>query len=592
MRDAVSARIDAGGLRSGRARAGLRPARGVHAAAGGARVDRRARPGAGRAGAHPRGRGAEEDLAQRAEYGSVPALLDAVGLLDGRVLAAHGVQLSDSDVALLASRGAAVAHCPGSNAKLAAGVARVTALRRAGVRVGLGTDGPASGDDLDLWAQARLAGLLARVASGGRRGADRGRAAADGHARRRGRDRPTRPRRPRAGRWADLVHVDLDDPAFAAPTTTRSSCPTWSGRAAPARRVTCGWPARRSWPGASRRGSTAPPPRPGSAPSPPACAPDPARPSSGGGSVGDELEAAVVAAAGGPAAAGCRAAAGLGDAAPPRPAAARPSGRGTGIGAVSGSRRKSPPGPPTAPAGPAPAAARRAARRGSGRGRSGCGGRPRPARACPTGRPVAFERVVSGPRIGHPSPPGSRCGRLLPPITGSPRRGNGSGHAYSPSGNPPIGCQPRLYTRLSMRAAPAAAVVAKIHPAASSPLPIHCDAPPIASSRPARGSRSGAACRRRTTGVEDRVLAVVDRRRRVAREPDAAEHREQHQPAHRQPGPIAEPDRPALQRAPAPPDQVGLGVAALWRAISTRSACSSSPTRRYAAASCSYGPGA
>jgi 5-methylthioadenosine/S-adenosylhomocysteine deaminase len=117
----------------------------------------------------------------------------------------------------LAVRGAAVAHCPGSNAKLAAGVARVTALRRAGIRVGLGTDGPASGDDLDLWTQARLAGLFARVTSGDAAAltarelllmATREGAAAIG------RDDlgALEP-----GRWADLVQLDLTDPAFVDP---------------------------------------------------------------------------------------------------------------------------------------------------------------------------------------------------------------------------------------------------------------------------------------------------------------------------------------------------------------------------------------
>jgi 5-methylthioadenosine/S-adenosylhomocysteine deaminase len=217
MRDDVSARIDAGGLRSGRIELGYGP----HAAY-------TLPPEAlASVGEHARARGAlvhihvaesaDEDLDQRAAYGSVPALLDAVGLLGGRVLAAHGVQLSDADVKLLASRGVAVAHCPGSNAKLAAGVARVTALRRAGVRVGLGTDGPASGDDLDVWAQARLAGLLARVSAGDAAAltaaelllmATRDGAAAIGRS-----DIGVL----EAGRWADLVHVDLDDPVFTDP---------------------------------------------------------------------------------------------------------------------------------------------------------------------------------------------------------------------------------------------------------------------------------------------------------------------------------------------------------------------------------------
>jgi 5-methylthioadenosine/S-adenosylhomocysteine deaminase len=177
--------------------------------------------------AHARERGAllhlhlaetrEEDAALRAEHGSVPALLDRLDVFGGRVLAAHGVHLTDDDIGLLAARGAAVAHCPGSNAKLAAGVAPVAALRRAGVRVGLGTDGPASGDDLDLWNQARLAGFLARVTSGDAAAltapelllmATRGGAAAIG------RDDlgALEP-----GRWADLVHVDLADPAFVDP---------------------------------------------------------------------------------------------------------------------------------------------------------------------------------------------------------------------------------------------------------------------------------------------------------------------------------------------------------------------------------------
>ncbi|MDN5859381.1 MAG: amidohydrolase family protein, partial [Pseudonocardia sp.] len=169
MRDEVSARIDAHGVRSGpgdRVEFGYGP----HAAytlpvEALASVAEHALARDALVHIHV-AESAQEDLDQRAAHGSVPALLDEVGLLDGRLLAAHAIQLSDADVALLGARGAGVAHCPGSNAKLAAGIARTTALRRAGARVGLGTDGPASGDDLDLWAQARLAGLLARVDAG------------------------------------------------------------------------------------------------------------------------------------------------------------------------------------------------------------------------------------------------------------------------------------------------------------------------------------------------------------------------------------------------------------------------------------------
>ncbi|SDP91258.1 amidohydrolase family protein [Lentzea jiangxiensis] len=156
-----------------------------------------------------------EDEAVRAEYGSVPALLKASDVLGGRVLSAHSVHLSDDDIALYASFGVGVAHCPGSNAKLASGIARVPEMLAAGVPVGLGTDGPASNDDLDLFEEARLAGLLARVSTmdatvlGAARAllmATRGGAAALGRS-----DIGAL----EAGRWGDVVHIAADDPAFA-----------------------------------------------------------------------------------------------------------------------------------------------------------------------------------------------------------------------------------------------------------------------------------------------------------------------------------------------------------------------------------------
>jgi 5-methylthioadenosine/S-adenosylhomocysteine deaminase len=97
-------------------------------------------------------------------YGvSAPALLAEAGALDGRVLAAHAVWLDGADLDLVAAHDVAVAHCPGSNGKLGAGVAPLRALLDRGVRVGLGTDGPASNDDLHLWDEMRLAALLARA---------------------------------------------------------------------------------------------------------------------------------------------------------------------------------------------------------------------------------------------------------------------------------------------------------------------------------------------------------------------------------------------------------------------------------------------
>jgi 5-methylthioadenosine/S-adenosylhomocysteine deaminase len=151
-----------------------------------------------------------EDVAQRERFGSVPAMLASLGVLGGRVLAAHGVHLSDSDIELFARMGVGVAHCPGSNAKLASGVARLVDLRSAGVSVGLGTDGPASNDDLDLWEEMRLAALLARLAAADATAltapdvlllATRGGAAALGRA-------DVGELAP--GTWADLVHVVAD----------------------------------------------------------------------------------------------------------------------------------------------------------------------------------------------------------------------------------------------------------------------------------------------------------------------------------------------------------------------------------------------
>lgn len=156
-----------------------------------------------------------EDVEQRKQYGSVPALLEKLGVLDGRVLAAHGVHLSDDDIALFARRGVGVAHCPGSNAKLASGTARLVDLLAAGVPVGLGTDGPSSNDDLDLWEEVQLAGLFARTTTGDATALTAGAAllaATRGGAEALHRDDigALEP-----GRWADIVHIDVDNPAFA-----------------------------------------------------------------------------------------------------------------------------------------------------------------------------------------------------------------------------------------------------------------------------------------------------------------------------------------------------------------------------------------
>lgn len=88
-----------------------------------------------------------------------------LGLLGPTTVLAHAVVLTDDEVARLGATATAVAHCPLSNMKLASGICRVVDLLAAGATVGLGTDGPSSSNDLDLFAAMRVAGLLAKVAS-------------------------------------------------------------------------------------------------------------------------------------------------------------------------------------------------------------------------------------------------------------------------------------------------------------------------------------------------------------------------------------------------------------------------------------------
>lgn len=220
MRDGISSWIDADGLRFG-------PGERVELGYGAHSAYTLSAEAVATTAAAARERGAllhihvaeavGEDDEVRAVYGSVPAMLETTGSLGGRVLAAHSIQMSDQDLEIFARHDVAVAHCPGSNAKLAAGVARVGEMLTAGLRVGLGTDSPASNDDLDLWEEQRLASLFAR-----QKGADAtALTAADvlllataGGADALGRDDLGRLR---AGAWGDVVHVDLDDPAFVDP---------------------------------------------------------------------------------------------------------------------------------------------------------------------------------------------------------------------------------------------------------------------------------------------------------------------------------------------------------------------------------------
>ncbi|MCZ2858985.1 amidohydrolase family protein [Blastococcus sp. VKM Ac-2987] len=145
---------------------------------------------------------------------SVPALLASHDVLGGRVLAAHCVHLDDGDLDLWREYDVAIAHCPASNAKLASGVAPLRPMLDLGLRVGLGTDGPASNDSLDLFADLRLAAGMARLRERSATALTAAEAfwlATGGAA-----DAIGRPDLGQlaVGRRADLVHVDTRDLAF------------------------------------------------------------------------------------------------------------------------------------------------------------------------------------------------------------------------------------------------------------------------------------------------------------------------------------------------------------------------------------------
>jgi 5-methylthioadenosine/S-adenosylhomocysteine deaminase len=90
-------------------------------------------------------------------------MLDDIGFFDGPTIAAHVVWPTATEIPILRDRKVGVIHNPSSNMKLASGVSPVAEMLAAGVRVGLGTDGPASNNDLDMWEEMRLAAFLQKV---------------------------------------------------------------------------------------------------------------------------------------------------------------------------------------------------------------------------------------------------------------------------------------------------------------------------------------------------------------------------------------------------------------------------------------------
>jgi 5-methylthioadenosine/S-adenosylhomocysteine deaminase len=147
------------------------------------------------------------------QHGQRPlARLDRLGVVNERLIAVHMTQLNEAEIALCAERGVSIAHCPQSNLKLASGFSPIEKLRRAGVNIGIGTDGCASNNDLDMFDEMRHAALLAKAvaddataldAASALRAATLGGARALGLGERIGSIEP--------GKEADLICVRLDD---------------------------------------------------------------------------------------------------------------------------------------------------------------------------------------------------------------------------------------------------------------------------------------------------------------------------------------------------------------------------------------------
>jgi 8-oxoguanine deaminase len=110
----------------------------------------------------------DNDIAYtREKFGCTPAeYAEQLGWVGPDVWHAHCVKLDEAGIDLFARTGTGVAHCPGSNMRLASGIAPIRAMRDAGVPVAIGVDGSASNDSGHMLGEARLAMLLQRVAHG------------------------------------------------------------------------------------------------------------------------------------------------------------------------------------------------------------------------------------------------------------------------------------------------------------------------------------------------------------------------------------------------------------------------------------------
>ncbi len=110
---------------------------------------------------------ADEIKTSLKEHGERPvARLARLGLLNERLISVHSVHSNSEDIRMLAEAGASVCHCPSSNLKLASGFAPIAKMMKAGINIGIGTDGSASNDKLDMLGETRLAAMLAKAVEG------------------------------------------------------------------------------------------------------------------------------------------------------------------------------------------------------------------------------------------------------------------------------------------------------------------------------------------------------------------------------------------------------------------------------------------
>jgi cytosine/adenosine deaminase-related metal-dependent hydrolase len=109
---------------------------------------------------------AEEEILLKEKKRRSLDFFRALGISGAHCCFAHGVQANENEIASLAKEKTAITHCPGSNAKLGSGIAPIVQMRKAGVKVGLGADGAACNNHLDIFSEMRLAGFLQKLRHG------------------------------------------------------------------------------------------------------------------------------------------------------------------------------------------------------------------------------------------------------------------------------------------------------------------------------------------------------------------------------------------------------------------------------------------